>query len=299
MNQMTARIALFLFLLWELGRAADCASSHLLRGNQPTRQLTWGLHDNVFYNMVLAADYISVQGDVTVQESSAEGLPYVGYLDAGDALTYRAILPSAGTYRMQIRVASSLGEGRIQLRNAQDMTQTYATIDTLPASGDWNAWETLETTLDLFETELDLELLVIEAGFNLLWLSLQFLNAMEMPTSTPTASVVPAVAPTIEPIPFEPNETPFEPNDACLVSLTASAYTSIDETAQLHPQTDSLELMANSWVTYSVEAPTDGMYLYQMKVMLPSANRASLLSVHEMSLESLFLSSVLQSVRPD
>lgn len=247
-------------------------SSHLRRQReqQEARKLSWGFHDGIFYSMILAADYTAVQGEVAVQESSSEGLPYVAYLDAGDVLSYRATLESAGTYRMEIRVASPGGEGSLTLRNSLNFTQTYASIDTFPASGDWNTWETLETTIDFLETDINLDLVVQEAGWNLLWLSLEKVEITNSPTAKPAEITSPVTAPTNEQSPAVSPET----SDTCIVSLSASEYTDSDEAARVSSQDNSLELEANSWATYTVQVPADGTYLWRMKVTLSSATGA-------------------------
>jgi hypothetical protein len=229
------------------------------------RKLRWGIHDGLFYNVVLAADYISVQGDVSVQDSSLDGLPYVAYLDAGDVLTYNAVLQSTGKYRMELRVASPFGEGGIQLRNSQNVTQIYASIDTLPASGDWNLWQTVETTVDLLENEFNLDLVVVETGYNLLWLSLELLEEID---NTAEPSEPPVAVPTIEPHPA----TSSQINGICMVSLGADEYTGADEEARLSSENNTLELGTSSWAVYSVQVPADGKYLWQMTMTLSSAS---------------------------
>jgi hypothetical protein len=266
MRLLATRILLSLFLLLESAMAAEWTAPFQqgrgqLRGREE-RKLRWGLHDGLFYNVVLAADYISVQGDISIQESSSldDGLPYVAYLDAGDILTYQAVLQTTGKYSLKLRIASPFGEGGIQLRNPQNDSQIYASIDTLPASGDWNSWQTVEATFELLSLKFDLNLVVVEAGYNLLWLSLELLEETD---STAKLSEPPVTAPDVEPPP-----TTSHINSTCMVSLGADEYTTADEGARLSPENNTLELNTSSWAVYSIQVPADGKYIWQMRMTL-------------------------------
>src|SRR5262249_33860626 len=78
-------------------------------------------------------------------QSCAEGGYNIGWTRAGEWLNYSVYVPSAGTYRVSVRVAS-VGGGQIHLEfNGADATGAMAVPDT----GDWQAWTTGSATVNL------------------------------------------------------------------------------------------------------------------------------------------------------
>src|SRR5690606_6059538 len=85
-----------------------------------------------------------VQTDVTNDGGAGQ---YVGWIEAGDWMAYANItIPATGSYRIEYRVASpsgallsaDLNAGSIQLGNV-----------TIPATGDWQNWTTVQHTVPL------------------------------------------------------------------------------------------------------------------------------------------------------
>lgn len=94
---------------------------------------------------VLAKDYCEMKG-IQV-ETSTEGGLNVGYIEAGDWMSYRIDVPVAGEYTFEATVASKPGGGSFRLESADGST-IYGEID-VPATGDWQAWMAISLPVDL------------------------------------------------------------------------------------------------------------------------------------------------------
>ncbi len=85
------------------------------------------------------------EGDVDIQER-AEGGFYLGWLDAGEWLQYSVMVASSSQYSLSTRVASPSTGGTFHLEmNGTDVSGPV----TIPATGDWQQWQTVTTTVSL------------------------------------------------------------------------------------------------------------------------------------------------------
>jgi hypothetical protein len=70
----------------------------------------------------------------------------VGWIGAGEWLNYTVSVPTAGTYTLEVRVASPSPGGRFHIEfGGQDKTGPL----TMPNTGGWQTWTTLSTTVNL------------------------------------------------------------------------------------------------------------------------------------------------------
>jgi len=117
-----------------------------------------------------AEDYTSAQGISTESTTDNGGGLNVGYMDAGDRLSYAnapLLVDSPGNYVFSARVASDVGGGRMALTGPGG-SPVYGIIE-IPNTGGWQAWTTLSVPLTLDAGEYTFELQVEVGGWNINW----------------------------------------------------------------------------------------------------------------------------------
>jgi hypothetical protein len=83
--------------------------------------------------------------DVDLQRSS-DGGHNIAWTSAGEWVTYSITVPSSGTYKARVKVAS-VGGGALQ-RSAGAPSNTTRTV-TVPNTGGWQSWTTVTVPIDL------------------------------------------------------------------------------------------------------------------------------------------------------
>ncbi|WP_421893181.1 glycosyl hydrolase [Marinoscillum sp.] len=107
---------------------------------------------------------LGIQLELTQDET---GLMNVGYLDAGDSLSYHLEVPDDRWYTFDIRVAGT-ANGEVDLRLDGDFVKSIV----IPSTGGWQRWITLEDSLQLPSGRHKLTLGVLNGGFNLNWIDI-------------------------------------------------------------------------------------------------------------------------------
>lgn len=191
--------------------------------------------------MIRAADFVSADGVVT--EDPFNGTETVGSIDTGDTIDYDIDVSVAGTYRLDLGVASLLAEGSFMVMN-RETREVYGQLDPVPATGDWYTWTKVSVgSMDLPAGTVPLRVVAIVGGWNLMWLSLELV--------TDSTAVV---APSIQSTKF------FFP---------ASTYDRMSG-IELEPSSEGGENVGNidagDWLTYSVDLPESGAYKVEMRV---------------------------------
>jgi len=101
-------------------------------------------------------------------EACGEGGLNVGWIDAGDSLTYAINVPSAGTYTIQYRVASPNATGVL--------TSSFKGVAlgniSIPSTGGWQTWTTVSQTVNLSAGSGNLVISVPTGGWNLNWINI-------------------------------------------------------------------------------------------------------------------------------
>lgn len=114
-------------------------------------------------------------------EICSEGGQNVGYIDTGDYMEYNVTVPTAGVYTVQYRVSSPSATGQIQLKNGDTILSTT----TLPNTGGWQTWKTVQSAVNLSAGNQKLRLYASSGGFNINWIA--FLVGSPTPqVATPT-----------------------------------------------------------------------------------------------------------------
>lgn len=130
-----------------------------------------------------AENYTSMSGIQTEATSDAGGGSNVGWIDANDNLIYKINVSTAGTYKVEYRVASLNGGGNIQLDKGAG-TAVYGTIS-VPSTAGWQTWTTISHNVTLSAGIQDLRVLATAGGFNLNWIKISS-------TTTPTTQTIQA-----------------------------------------------------------------------------------------------------------
>jgi endoglucanase len=122
---------------------------------------------NTLPGTIQAESFCSMSGIQTESTSDAGGGSNVGWIDAGDWLSYSINVPSSGPYTVTYRVASLSGGGTIRLEQ-QGGSPSYGTI-AVPSTGGWQNWQTITQTIQLSAGQQNIAIAAVAGGFNLNW----------------------------------------------------------------------------------------------------------------------------------
>lgn len=112
------------------------------------------------------------QDNVDIQATTDTGAGYnVGWIAAGEWLTYNITVPSDGNYEFSYRVASASTGGTIQLEKAGG-TPVYGQV-TVPVTGGWQQWVTVKHTVALKAGSQSIALAFKTGGFNINWFHIE------------------------------------------------------------------------------------------------------------------------------
>ncbi len=120
--------------------------------------------------VIQAEDYAQMSGVKTEVTSDGGGLN-VGWIDAGDWMTYPVNIPAAGKYKVSYRVASLNGGGLLQLEQAGGMP-SYGSVN-ITGTGGWQTWVTVDHIVTLPAGQQTLGLAAKTGGFNLNWFKIE------------------------------------------------------------------------------------------------------------------------------
>lgn len=117
-----------------------------------------------------AENWAYMSGVQTEPTSDAGGGMNVGWLDAGDWMSYTADFPVQGRYSVAFRVASTQAGATLRLET--NSGSTLLSQVTLPNTGGWQNWTTVNVDVDIpFAGVNSVGLAVASPGFNINWIS--------------------------------------------------------------------------------------------------------------------------------
>jgi hypothetical protein len=105
-----------------------------------------------------------------VDEPCSEGGLDVTSIDAGDWMAWPINLPSAGVYKVEYRVASSVGGGKLQLEKGGG-NPVYGQLDVPNTNGGQN-WTTISHDVSLDAGEQHIGLKGLGGSWSLNWLKI-------------------------------------------------------------------------------------------------------------------------------
>jgi predicted esterase len=115
-----------------------------------------------------AENYTTMNGVQRENTGDIGGGQNVGYIDQGDWMDYAVSTPAAGTYTLNVRVASQMTGGQFQVRTSGGTV--LATIN-VPNTGSWQGWQTVTTTISLPQGSQTLRVISTSAAsWNINWL---------------------------------------------------------------------------------------------------------------------------------
>lgn len=109
--------------------------------------------------------------------SDAGGGKSIGYIDAGDWLSYAGTpvnIPTSGSYVVEYRVASRNGGGSLAFEKAGG-APVHGTI-AIPATGGWQTWTTVKHTVNLSAGSHKFGIKATGGGWNLNWIRISKAN---------------------------------------------------------------------------------------------------------------------------
>jgi beta-glucanase (GH16 family) len=121
-----------------------------------------------FTRQIEAESFSSQSGVQTEATTDAGGGSNVSYIDTGDWMAYSSInIPTTGTYRIDYRVASQSGGGRLSLDlNAGATVLGYLDV---PSTGGWQNWQTISQTVTINAGTYNFGIYAQTGGWNLNW----------------------------------------------------------------------------------------------------------------------------------
>lgn len=137
--------------------------------------------------LIQAENYSAMSGIITEGTTDTNGGSNVGGIETTDWLAYNSIsFPSTGTYKVEYRVASLSGGGRLSLDlNAGATVLGYLDV---PSTGGWQNWTTISHNVTVTAGTYNLGLYAQTGGFNLNWIKVTKL-ADAAPAATSIAAI--------------------------------------------------------------------------------------------------------------
>lgn len=121
-----------------------------------------------FSTTIQGESYSAASGVQLETTTDSGGGQNVGYIDTGDWMAYPAVtIPATGTYKVEYRVASLNGGGRLSIDvNAGANVLGYQDI---PSTGGWQNWTTVSHNVTLNAGTYNFGLYAQAGGWNLNW----------------------------------------------------------------------------------------------------------------------------------
>lgn len=113
-----------------------------------------------------AEDYSSQSGIKTDNTSDTGGGKYVGWINSGDWFEFDVDVESAGSYKVEFRVAALSSNIKFDLKKGS----TVVTSGDFSATGGWQTWKTESKTVTLSAGTQTLRVQATGGGWNINWL---------------------------------------------------------------------------------------------------------------------------------
>lgn len=124
---------------------------------------------------IQAENFLVMNGVQIENTTDAGGGTNVGYLDAGDWMSYPSVnIPATGDYVVEYRIASLNGGGNLNFEEAGG-SPVYGAIN-LPSTGGWQNWTTVKHTVRLTAGAHKFGIKVNNGGWNLNWFRITPVN---------------------------------------------------------------------------------------------------------------------------
>jgi lysophospholipase L1-like esterase len=142
---------------------------HRLLFNQAIAANVFGSAFIQLPSKIEAEDFIAMNGVRIENTSDDGGGRNVGYIDQGDWMDYNVNATRAGSYTLNIRLATPGSNGQLQVRNTAG---TVLAVMNVPVTGGWQAWQTVNTSVSLPAGNQTLRIIATGTGnWNINWLN--------------------------------------------------------------------------------------------------------------------------------
>lgn len=177
---------------------------------------------------IQAEGYSAMGGIQTEATSDKGGGLNVGWIDAGDWMSYSVNLPTAGKYKVSFRVASPNGGGSFRLEKAGGGAAVYGQVNVTATYG-WQMWQTITQEMTLPAGQQQIGFAVINGGFNINWMTFEPIAASSSSSVSSSSSSAANHNPVAVLNAFSP-DNPKSPADIMMCcTINASAVGSRDE----------------------------------------------------------------------
>lgn len=134
------------------------------------------VESNAAFSTVIQAENYEYMSGIDVEATTdAGGGQDVGWIDAGDWMSYSITIPAAGTYRVEYRVASPNANTTLRLEKDAGATQLGSV--TIPNTGGWQNWANVSHTVTLPAGSFSIGIATATGGFNLNYLTVTSASA--------------------------------------------------------------------------------------------------------------------------
>jgi carbohydrate binding protein with CBM6 domain len=207
--------------------------------------------------------YRSTDADI---EPASEGGYDVGWIDAGEWVNYTVSVAVAGNYAVTLRVAS-LGSGgslHIGFNGPSSVWKTVA----IPITGGWQNWTNVVVPVTLGAGVQQITLLFDTPGFNISSIAVASASAGGLTPYSGTPVALPGVVLAAN---FDNGGEGVAYHDTTSGN-TGGTYRSTD--VDIEPASDGGRdigwIAAGEWLNYTVNVPTAGAYVAQLRVASPA-----------------------------
>lgn len=134
--------------------------------------------------VIQAESYNYMSGIDVETTTDAGGGQDVGWIDAGDWMSYSVTIPATGTYNVAYRVASP--NSNMSLRLEKDAGATQLGSVTIPNTGGWQNWTNVSHNVSLPAGTYNIGIATATGGFNLNYLTITSVSSARVAVTTKT-----------------------------------------------------------------------------------------------------------------
>jgi len=132
---------------------------------------------NLIPGKIQAEDFMSMAGITTQTTTDTDGGLNVTTIDDADWMDYSVNIDQGGKYRVEFRVASAAGNGKLELRKSS----TVLSAMQVNATGGLQKWTTITDTINIASGKQTLRLHAVAGGWNVNWINLAYINPTAIP----------------------------------------------------------------------------------------------------------------------
>ncbi|GAA3933872.1 hypothetical protein GCM10022209_30240 [Chitinophaga oryziterrae] len=142
------------------------------------------VESNVSSTVIQAESYNYMSGIDVETTTDAGGGQDVGWIDAGDWMSYSVTIPVTGTYNVAYRVASP--NSNTSLRLEKDAGATQLGTVSIPNTGGWQNWTNVSHNVSLPAGTYNIGIATATGGFNLNYLTITSISSARVAATTKT-----------------------------------------------------------------------------------------------------------------